>query len=80
VRAGALFSSFGTFLLVLFIVIILFFPVEKDCSKYESCKFYSTAPEPFNYLISPAFIVIALSVISAGVLVMRVAKWYSYRT
>jgi hypothetical protein len=75
VKAGAVFSSFGTALLILFILILLSFPVAKDCAKHEGCKFYSTAPEPLNYLITPLLVVAALFVISAGVLVMRFARW-----
>lgn len=75
VKAGAVFSSFGTALLILFILILLSFPVAKDCAKNEGCKFYSTAPEPLNYLVTPSLVVAALFVISAGVLVMRFARW-----
>ena len=79
IRAGAIFSSFGTALLILFLIILLSFPVEKDCSKYQRCEFYSKAPEPLNYLVSPNFVVTTLFVISAGILVMRFAKRYSNR-
>ena len=77
IRAGAIFSSFGTALLILFLIILLSFPIEKDCSKHQRCEFYSKAPEPLNYLVSPNFVVITLFVISAGVLVMRFARRYS---
>jgi hypothetical protein len=56
-------------------LILLSFPVAKDCAKHEGCKFYSTAPEPLNYLITPLLVVAALFVISVGVLVMRFARW-----
>jgi hypothetical protein len=79
IRAGAIFSSFGTALLILFLIILLSFPIEKDCSKHQRCEFYSKAPEPLNYLVSPNFVVITLFVISAGVLVMRFARRYSNR-
>ena len=79
IRAGAIFSSFGTALLILFLIILLSFPIEKDCSKHQRCEFYSKAPEPLNYLVSPNFVVITLLVISAGVLVMRFARRYSNR-
>lgn len=79
IRAGAIFSSFGTALLILFLIILLSFPVEKDCSKHQRCEFYSKAPEPLNYLVSPNFVVTTLFVISAGILVMRFAKRYSNR-
>jgi hypothetical protein len=79
IRAGAIFSSSGTALLILFLIILLSFPIEKDCSKHQRCEFYSEAPEPLNYLVSPNFVVITLFVISAGVLVMRLARRYSNR-
>lgn len=79
IRAGAIFSSFGTALLILFLIILLSFPIEKDCSKHQGCEFYSIAPEPLNYLVSPSFVVTTLFVISAGVLVMRFARRYSNR-
>ena len=79
IRVGAIISSFGTALLILFLIILLSFPVEKECSKHQRCEFYSKAPEPLNNLVSPNFIVTILSVISAGILVMRFAKRYSNR-
>jgi hypothetical protein len=81
IRAGAIFSLIGTVLLVLLIFILLIFPVVKNCPNPNNdlCDYYSTAPEPWIYFVTPVFIVAALFVITAGVLLMRFARWYNYK-
>jgi len=79
IRAGAIFSSAGTVLLALFILILLIFPVVKNCPNQEQCDYYTTAPEPLNYFITPLYVAVDLFVIATGVLFMRFARWYKYR-
>lgn len=76
IKAGAIFSSAGTILLSLLISILLIFPVVKNCPNQEQCDYYTTAPEPLNYFITPMFVTVDLLVIAAGVLCMRFARWY----
>ncbi|HJU85283.1 MAG TPA: hypothetical protein VJ551_02240 [Nitrososphaeraceae archaeon] len=79
IRAGAIFSSVGTILLALLILALLIFPIVKNCSNQEECDYFSTAPEPLNYFVTPIFVTVDLFVIATGVLFMRFARWYTYK-
>ena len=79
IRAGAIFSSVGVILLALLILALLIFPVVKNCPNQEECDYFSTAPEPLNYFVTPIFVTVDLFVIAAGVLFMRFARWYTYK-
>jgi hypothetical protein len=76
IRAGGIFSAAGIVLLTLFISILLIFPVVKSCPNQEQCDYYTTAPEPLNYFITPLFVTLDLFVIATGVLFMRFARWH----
>ena len=76
IRAGAIFSSVGIILLALLILALLIFPVVKSCHNQEQCDYYTTAPEPLNYFITPVFVTLDLFVIATGVLFMRFARWH----
>ena len=79
IRAGAIFSSFGTALLIVCILILLIFPVAKDCPNEQACMFFTTAPEPLSYFVTPVLVAAALFTISSGVILMRFARWYKYK-
>jgi hypothetical protein len=79
IRAGAISSSVGSILLALLILVLLIFPVVKNCPNQEECDYSSTAPAPLNYLITPIFVTVDLFVIATGVLFMRFARRYTYK-
>jgi hypothetical protein len=79
IRAGAIFSSVGTILLALLILVLLTFPVVKNCPNQEECNYFSTAPKPLNYFVTPIFVTVDLFVIATGVLFMRLVRWYTYK-
>ena len=47
-RAGAIVSSAGVALMVIFVVTLLAFPVIKNCGESEKCSYQSTAPGSSN--------------------------------
>jgi hypothetical protein len=79
IKTGAIFSSLGTALLIIIIMILLIFPVVKDCQDDKKCSFFSTAPRPLNYLVTPVLVSAALFIIATGVLIMRFARRYKYK-
>jgi hypothetical protein len=80
IKSGAIFSSIGIAILVVFVVILLSFPVLKECSKLQHhCKFNSMAPGPLKSVVSPLLVVSALLTVSAGIAMIRVGIWYRYR-
>lgn len=74
-RSGAIISSIGVGLLVIFVIILLAFPVIKNCSENEKCTYHSTAPGALQSIIQPGFLAISLITISAGVLLLRFGRW-----
>ena len=73
IKSGAIVSTLGVVMLILFGSILLIFPVVKLCEK--SCVFVSTAPQYLRQLINPLFLFISLILISLGVFLIRVGKW-----
>jgi uncharacterized membrane protein YczE len=81
VKSGAIFSSIGIGLLIIFVMVLLLFPVLKECQRTgEKCEFSSPAPEPLKFIIKPTFLVIALLTIAIGVVIIRFGTWYYYKT
>ncbi|MDQ4101939.1 MAG: hypothetical protein M3115_07130 [Thermoproteota archaeon] len=74
-RSGAIISSIGVGLLVIFVIILLAFPVIKNCGENGRCTYHSTAPGTLQSVIQPGFLAISLLTISAGVLVLRLGRW-----
>ena len=74
-KSGAIVSSAGVALLVAFLVVLLAFPVNKECGGGESCLYVSTAPEQLAAIIHPTFLAVSLLVIAAGVLMVRLGTW-----
>jgi hypothetical protein len=81
IKLGAVIGSFGTISLIIFAVILLIFPVSKDCTNNSiyKCNYISKAPYPLNRLINPIILLTILTIISIGIVVIRSGKWYSDR-
>jgi hypothetical protein len=69
-KSGAIVSSTGVALMVL-----LAFPVIKNCGESEKCSYHSTAPGELQSIVQPSFLAISLITISAGVLILRFSRW-----
>jgi ABC-type Fe3+ transport system permease subunit len=79
-KSGAIFSTVGLALLIAFIIVLLAFPIIKQCQRStEQCKFYSTAPDSVRFIVRPVFLATALIIIAIGVGTTRFAIWYQYR-
>jgi hypothetical protein len=76
-RSGAIVSSAGVALLVAFVVVLLAFPVIKECEGGEKCSYTSTAPEQLAAIVQPGFLAASLMTIAAGVLMVRFGRWKS---
>lgn len=74
-KSGAIVSSIGVTLMVIFVVILLAFPVIKNCSTGEKCSYHSMAPGVLQSIVQPGFLAISLITISAGVLILRFSRW-----
>ena len=74
-KSGAIVSSAGVALMVVFVVALLAFPVIKNCSESEKCTYHSTAPGQLQSIVQPSFLAISLITISAGVLILRFSRW-----
>ncbi len=76
-KSGAIVSSTGVALLVAFIVVLLAFPVNKECEGGERCTYTSTAPEQLAAIVQPAYLAASLMIIAAGVFMVRFGRWKS---
>lgn len=77
IKCGAVCSLIGTFILILLVLVIVIFPVQKICKNNESdCQYISTAPGILGTLVSPHTLVIALLTIAGGILIFRFGTWY----
>ena len=74
-KSGAIVSSAGVALMVVFVIALLAFPVIKNCSESEKCSYHSTAPGQLQSIVQPSFLAISLITISAGVLILRFSRW-----
>jgi uncharacterized membrane protein YidH (DUF202 family) len=74
-KSGAIVSSAGVALMVVFVVALLAFPVIKNCGESEKCSYHSTAPGQLQSIVQPSFLAISLITISAGVLILRFSRW-----
>lgn len=73
-KAGAIVSSAGVALLVAFVVVLLVFPVAKECQG-SKCTFTSAAPGSLQPVVSPAFLAVSLLIIAAGIFIVRYSSW-----
>jgi hypothetical protein len=78
IKAGAIISTIGVIMLVLFGSILLIFPVIKICE--NNCIFVSTAPQIFKQLINPLFLFSSLALISIGIFLIRIVRWWKTKT
>src|SRR5690606_25384574 len=74
-KSGAIVSSVGIALFVVFVAVLLAFPVNKECTVDESCTYTSTAPEQLAAVVQPAYLAISLLIIAAGVFMVRFSRW-----
>jgi hypothetical protein len=74
-KSGAIVSSAGVVLMVVFVIVLLSFPVIKNCNESEKCSYRSTAPGELQSVVQPSFLAISLITISAGIMVLRFSKW-----
>lgn len=74
-KSGAIVSSAGVALMITFVVVLLVFPVIKNCDQDGKCSYRSTAPVQLQSIVEPSFLAISLLTISAGVLVLRFSRW-----
>jgi hypothetical protein len=87
-KAGALVSTAGVALLVAFVLVLLVFPVDKECgggsgtggSNGMKCSFQSTAPGALQGIIHPGFLAASLLTIAAGIVMIRYSRWRESRT
>ncbi len=73
IKSGAIISTIGVIMLIIFGVILLSYPVFKVCER--TCNFVSKAPQYLNQIISPIFLFFSLILISLGVFLIRIVKW-----
>lgn len=78
-KSGAIVSSAGVALFVAFVVVLLAFPVNKECAGDERCTYTSTAPAQLAALVQPGYLAISLLIIAAGVFMVRFSRWKSDR-
>jgi hypothetical protein len=79
-RSGAIFSTVGVALLISFVLVLLAFPITKQCQRPTGkCEFYSTAPDSVGFIVKPVFLAAALIIIAIGVGTTRFAIWYEYK-
>jgi len=76
-KSGAIVSSAGVALLVAFVVVLLAFPVDKECEGGERCTYTSTAPEQIVAIVQPGYLAVSLLIIAAGVFMVRFGRWKS---
>lgn len=76
-KSGAIVSSAGIALMIAFVVILLAFPVNKECLGAEECTYTSTAPDQLAAIVQPGFLAVSLMIIAAGVFMVRFGRWRS---
>ncbi len=76
-KSGAIISSVGTGLLVVFVVVLVMFPVSRDC--VSKCSYTSLAPDPLGQLIKPSVLALALVIIATGIVMIRFSRWHEHK-
>lgn len=76
-KSGAIVSSAGIAVLIAFVVILLAFPVNKECVGEQKCSYTSTAPPQLAVIVQPGFLAISIMIIAAGVFMVRYSRWKS---
>ncbi len=79
-KSGAIISSIGVAMFVAFVAVLLAFPVSKECGADGSdCAYSSTAPDTLSAIVQPGYLASSLSVIAAGVFMVRLGRWRESR-
>jgi len=80
IKLGAAFSLAGTFILILLVLVLLIFPVQKNCSTVpHDCTYISSAPGILKTIVSPITMVVSLLTIAAGIMIFRFGNWYKLK-
>jgi NADH:ubiquinone oxidoreductase subunit 5 (subunit L)/multisubunit Na+/H+ antiporter MnhA subunit len=80
IKAGAICSLIGTVILILLVLVIVIFPVQKNCTNdREDCAYISSAPIILKSVVSPQTLVMSLLTIAAGILIFRFGTWYKLK-
>jgi hypothetical protein len=80
IKSGAILSSMGAGLLVIFAVILVSYPTAENChNDHKKCTYSTSAPPPLDSFIKPSVLAVALLVIASGVAIIRFGSWYQYR-
>jgi len=74
-KSGAIVSSTGVALLIAFMVVLMAFPVNKECVDEEKCTYTSLAPQELATIVQPGYLAISLVIIAAGVFMVRFSRW-----
>jgi len=74
-KSGAVVSSAGIGLLIVFVVTLLAYPVIKECEGNDKCSYTSMAPEQLKAVIQPTFLAVSFMIIAGGVLMVRLSRW-----
>lgn len=80
IKLGVICSLLGTFILILLVLVLVIFPVQKNCSdKGLECEYVSSAPNLLARIVSPYTLVISLLTIAAGIMIFRFGAWYKLK-
>jgi len=80
IKIGAVFSLVGTFILILLVLVILVFPVEKNCGNIpQDCTYISSAPGILKTIVTPITLVVSLLTIAGGIMIFRFGNWYKLK-
>lgn len=77
IKLGAVISTVGVAMLIMFGLILLLFPVTKTCE--TTCDYILEAPNIAKKVISPSFLFISLILISSGVFLIRIGNRQLYK-
>jgi hypothetical protein len=80
IKAGAVSALIGTFILILLVLVIVIFPIQKNCN-YDNvdCEYISTAPNILKTVVAPQTLVLSLLTIAAGILIFRFGTWFKLK-
>lgn len=76
-KLGGIIATIGTMMIVIFGITLVGFPVFKQCENgnQEDCHFVFSIPHPFQSILRPEFLVLALSLTALGVTIIRLTKY-----
>ena len=77
IKLGAVISTVGVIMLILFGLILLLFPMTKNCE--ITCTYILDAPDFLRQVINPTFLFISLILISSGVFLIRIGNRQLYK-